>query len=181
VSAALCSLTPSQLQYIHLHVTLVTTHRPHFDPAFFGLSPGTIPPTTVLTASDPDASLQPAFFSANYQGKTSEHSIEYVVKIFSPAPLDDYCLNTLFGEEPTWVLRKEWDSYPALRPTSSYAPVEPIANFHYLAAMESWVSTMETQTLSAREAVGRVAAKWWGLGMGQCGGDGKGWDWTCWE
>lgn len=37
---------------------------------------------------------------------------------------------------------------------------------------------METQTISAREAVARVAHKWWGLGLGECE-DGDSWDWTC--
>lgn len=55
--------------------------------------------------------------------------------------------------------------------------------------MEPWISTMETQTLSARNAVGLLARSWWGVKMGSClAGEGiealgealeDGWDWTC--
>lgn len=38
---------------------------------------------------------------------------------------------------------------------------------------------METQTLSAREAVARVVDKWWGLGLGECRDGADAWDWTC--
>jgi hypothetical protein len=49
---------------------------------------------------------------------------------------------------------------------------------------------METQTLSARNAVGLLAKAWWGLEMGVCGPEARvkggpgeegegGWDWTC--
>jgi len=37
---------------------------------------------------------------------------------------------------------------------------------------------METQTLSAREAVARVVNRWWGLGLGECK-SGDAWDLTC--
>lgn len=41
------------------------------------------------------------------------------------------------------------------------------------------ISSMETQTLSAREAVARVVEDWWGMGLGECRGGGMAWDWTC--
>lgn len=40
---------------------------------------------------------------------------------------------------------------------------------------------METQTISAREAVARAVDDWWGLGMGDCRGGADAWDWTCEE
>jgi prenylcysteine oxidase/farnesylcysteine lyase len=40
---------------------------------------------------------------------------------------------------------------------------------------------METQTISGREAVGRVVKEWWDLGMGECRGGADSWDWTCEE
>lgn len=57
------------------------------------------------------------------------------------ASLDDEFIHSLIGEEPSWLYRKEWDSYPRLTPISSFAPVEPMKGFHYLGAMEPWVST----------------------------------------
>lgn len=38
---------------------------------------------------------------------------------------------------------------------------------------------METQTISAREAVAGVVQKWWGLGLGQCLEVAESWDMTC--
>ena len=40
---------------------------------------------------------------------------------------------------------------------------------------------METQTLSAREAVARQVETWWGLGLGECRGGADAWDWSCEE
>jgi prenylcysteine oxidase/farnesylcysteine lyase len=64
-----------------------------------------------------------------------------VVKIFSRQYIKDKILHDLIGEEPTWLLRKEWYSYPVLDTISSYAPVEPVKGVQYLAALEPWVST----------------------------------------
>jgi len=64
-----------------------------------------------------------------------------VVKIFSLRYLKDKIIQDIIGEEPTWLLRKEWDSYPVLKPVERYAPVEPIRGLQYLAALEPWVST----------------------------------------
>ena len=41
------------------------------------------------------------------------------------------------------------------------------------------MTSMETQTLSAREAVARVVEDWWGMGMGECRGGADAWDWSC--
>ena len=101
-------------------------------------------PTTILTTSHSAKERGvplPPFQSITYHGETYPGSGEWVVKIFSLAPIDDYELNVIFGARPTWVRRKIFRSYPALRPTSSYPPVEPVKGLHYLAAMEPWVST----------------------------------------
>lgn len=83
----------------------------------------------------------PRFQSISWHGETIKGSGEYVVKVFSLTYLNDEFLEELIGEKPSWVLRKEWDSYPKLRPIRTYAPVEPYKGFHYLAALEPWVST----------------------------------------
>jgi prenylcysteine oxidase/farnesylcysteine lyase len=78
-----------------------------------------------------------------------------------------------------------------LPPTTVFPPITPLEGqpFFLLSAMEPWISTMETQTLSARNAVGLLARAWWGVRMGSClAGEGvqargevleDGWDWTC--
>lgn len=182
-------------RYARLHITLLATSRLTVHPSFFGLPNDTTIPQTILTSgltartrrdTSPDADAYPAppFQSISWHGETLPGSGEYIVKIFSKTLLSDDFLRSLLDEEPTWVLRKEWDAYPALSPLTTYPPVEPVSGVQYLAALEPWVSTMETQTLSAREAVARVVQRWWGLEYGECeGADGQqdtdAWDWSC--
>ncbi|WVR03358.1 hypothetical protein IAU60_000349 [Kwoniella sp. DSM 27419] len=176
---------PAQ-KYVRLHVTYITTTKPHPDPAFFGLPAGSFVPNAVLTtgsgprgaASGAASVPPPRFHSITWHGPVQPGADEYAVKIFSLTRLSDRFLREMLGEEPGWLLRKEWDSYPELKPISAYAPVEPMKGLHYLAAQEAWVSTMDTQTVSGREAVARTVYDWWGLGMGDCSG-GESWDWTC--
>lgn len=172
------------VEYVKLHVTLATTARKTPNPLYFGLSEGTILPTTILTTSTTsraNGTPLPSVQSISWHGETYPGSSEYVVKIFSKEILSDDTLTLILGEEATWVKRKEWYSYPALRPLTTYPPVEPLKGLQYLAALEPWVSTMETQTLSAREGVARVVSEWWGLGYGECKGGADAWDWSCEE
>jgi prenylcysteine oxidase/farnesylcysteine lyase len=148
--------TIPEQKYVRLHVTLLVTSKQRPEAAFFGqgVKEGTVLPNTILTsgydarahrnatsayASGDDG--RPSFQSISWHGETTPGSGEYVVKIFSLSSLSDEYLYTLIDEEPRWVLRKEWDSYPKLGPIKSYAPVEPYRGFHYLAALEPWVST----------------------------------------
>ncbi|WVQ76257.1 hypothetical protein IAR50_005922 [Cryptococcus sp. DSM 104548] len=172
--------------YVRLHVTYITTTKPHPDPSFFGLPEGTVIPSTILTSAHPPArgSLKssplppPRFQSITWHGPIFPGSSEFAVKIFSLTRLSDRFLRQMLGEEPGWLLRKEWDSYPRMVPVSGYPAMELTEGVQYLGGMERWVSTMETQTISAREAVGRVVDQWWGLGLGECE-NGDSWDWTC--
>lgn len=172
------------IPYVRLHVTYLTTTQKHPAPSFFGLPSESTIPTTILTSAHPPRSPNapslppPKFQSITWHGESFPGSNEYAVKIISLTRLSDRFLKGILGDEPTWVKRKEWDSYPKMEPFAGYAPVKLTEGVEYLAGMERWVSTMETQTVSAREAVARVAQKWWGLGLGECE-NGDSWDWTC--
>lgn len=163
----------------------MTTTRPYPHPSFFSLRNNTVLPSTILTSAmtsqqnRQDPTPPPMFQSISWSGETYPGSGEWVVKIFSKSFLNDRILRSIADETPGWVLRKEWDAYPVLKPLSHYPPVEPVKGVQYLAALEPWVSTMETQTLSAREAVARVVDDWWGLGYGECEGGADAWDWSC--
>lgn len=145
-SACVCHCRPVKLTstgskqpYVHLHVTYLTTSRQSPDHRFFDLPERTKVPNTILTSS---SALAAEFNSITWHGETRAGSGEYAVKIFSMQRLsEDFLYRLLGGEVPSWVLRKEWDSYPALGPISAFAPVEPIKGFHYLGAMEPWIST----------------------------------------
>lgn len=132
-------------KYVRLHVTLLTTTRSTPLPSFFGLPDTAVVPSTVLTTSytahTKAATPPPKFQSITWHGETYQGSGEHVVKIFSLHYLNEEFLTDLIGEEPGWLLRKEWDSYPELRPVSSFPPVEPVEGVQYLGALEPWVST----------------------------------------
>nr|XP_019048632.1 hypothetical protein I302_02404 [Kwoniella bestiolae CBS 10118]OCF27562.1 hypothetical protein I302_02404 [Kwoniella bestiolae CBS 10118] len=169
---------PAQ-QYVRLHVTYLTTTKSRPQASLFGLNETDYVPRSIMTSaltSRKNGTTPSNFESIAWHAETPAG--EYPVKVFSLARLTDQFINDLIGETPSWLVRKEWDAYPLLSPIGSYAPVEPIKGLHYLAAQEAWVSTMDTQTVSGREAVARLVNEWWGLGQGDCA-SGDDWDWTC--
>lgn len=176
----------ARVQYVRLFVTLFSTSRPSALPSFFGLPEGTEIPSTVLTTGYTSRHSAapyppPSFHSISWHGETAPGSGEHVVKVFSLTEFPDHLIRAVIGEEPGWIYRKRWESYPYLVPRSEYPPVEPLKGLQYLAALEPWISTMETQTLSAREAVARTVEDWWNLGYGDCKGGADAWDWSCEE
>ena len=50
------------------------------------------------------------------------------------------------------IYRHLWDAYPVLNPTSCWPPFVPQEGFVYVNAMESMVSCMETEIISAKNA-----------------------------
>jgi prenylcysteine oxidase/farnesylcysteine lyase len=113
----LSSLIPPQA-YIHLHVTLLTTTAPTPKPEYFGYTPGSKVPTTILTTFDGVRrdGKAPEFNSLTYHGqaKTAKNEThdtqemgEWVVKIFSMERISDEWLADVFENQVGWVLRKE--------------------------------------------------------------------------
>ena len=133
-------------------------------------------------AEPPHSSKQPIkkpnleFFSLNYLRSIeppsssfahSDKQKEYVVKIFSSKPVSDELISRLFGlSTVSWIHRHEWDSYPYLTPvvapTARFPHIEVDENLFYPNAMENLVSTMETSTVAAKNAVGLLLKNWFG-------------------
>lgn len=149
--------------YVHLHVTLLSTPSPTPNATYFGLGAGKAP-TEMLTTYQgvrQGTTEEPEFNSMTYHGKvqraTGENwegadGDEWVVKIFSKKRISDEWLANMFGKVG-WVLRKEWDAYPVLPPTTSFPPVKLAKGLYYVNAFEPFISTMETETISARNIV----------------------------
>jgi len=78
---------------------------------------------------------------------------EWVVKIFSMAPVSDEWLAHMFQGQVGWVLRKEWDSYPVLPPTTTFPSIKLDRGLFYVNAFEPFISTMETETIASRNIV----------------------------
>jgi len=161
--ADLSSLIPPQ-PYIHLHVTLLTTTAATPNPEYFGYKSGSWAPTTVLTSFDGArrGGHAPEFNSLTYHGPATfaknethdkQETNEWVVKIFSMERISDEWLLSMFQNEVGWVLRKEWDSYPVLPPTTEFPPVKLDDGLFYVNAFEPFISAMETETLASRNVV----------------------------
>ncbi|KAG5646044.1 hypothetical protein DXG03_004467 [Asterophora parasitica] len=150
--SSLSSSIPEQ-PYVRLHVTLLATTSPSPDPAYFGLSPGSVLPNMTLTTYEGvrKGRKEPEFSSLSYHGLIRDG--EWAVKIFSRERLSDEWLNKVFLDQVGWVYRKEWDAYPKLIPTSTFPPVRLDRAFYYVNAFEPFISTMETETIASRNVV----------------------------
>ncbi|TFK57561.1 FAD/NAD(P)-binding domain-containing protein [Heliocybe sulcata] len=154
------SLQISKQPYVHLHVTLLTTTAPHPAPAYFGFKDTARVPTTILTTYEgvrAGVAKEPEFNSLTYHGLVDETvpdgEREWVVKVFSKERLEDEWLAEMFEGQVGWVYRKEWDAYPELPPTTRFPPIKLEKGLYYVNAFEPFISTMETETISARNIV----------------------------
>ncbi|KAF7339982.1 Prenylcysteine lyase [Mycena venus] len=146
------SRIPTQ-PYVHLHVTLLTTTQPSIPPQSFSLPASTKIPAMLLTTFEGarNGGKEPEFNSMSYHGLISEG--EWVVKIFSKKRMSNKWLSKMFDGKVGWVLRKEWDAYPVLPPTSSFPEVKLAPGLYYVNSFEPFISTMETETLASRNVV----------------------------
>ncbi|KAJ3507454.1 hypothetical protein NLJ89_g6296 [Agrocybe chaxingu] len=94
---------------------------------------------------------KPEFNSISYHGLIRDG--EWAVKIFSDHALTDEWLSEMFQGQVGWVLRKEWDAYPKVPPTSTFPPVKLDRGLYYVNAFEPFISTMETETVASRNVV----------------------------
>ncbi|KAG8731551.1 hypothetical protein FRC11_003763, partial [Ceratobasidium sp. 423] len=159
-----------KVNYLHLHVTLLTTTTPSLLPTYFKVDNSSALPGTVLTTAEYGS--KPQFNSIRYQAKIERNGkTEYVVKIFSPGEISDDTLATLFGKGSIgWVFRKEWDAYPYYPPRSDFPPIKLDKGLYYVNSMEGLFSTMETETISSRNVVDLLSTEL--LGSGLCGPEG---------
>ena len=186
---------PQSIDYVSLHVTLFTT--PHtLSPSFFGIPPDqskSVPSTilTTLSADTNSSSSEPhKFFSistlrvidpgSGVGGETI--SLQYLYKIFSPAPLTGTFLSQLFGfgssytnttvsdpisdipkEHITWAHEKRWHSYPYEIPRNLFEFIRldgwrgSAKGIWYTSGIESFISTMETSALSGMNVAKLIA------------------------
>ncbi|KAI0635392.1 Prenylcysteine lyase-domain-containing protein [Trametes polyzona] len=163
-SASLAAV-PEQ-PYVHLHVTLLSTSSPSPNATYFNLGSSVKAPTTLLTTYEgvrTRGGPEPEFNSLTYHGllrdregelrKNASGDKEWIVKIFSKERVEDKWLEQLFEGKVGWVLRKEWDAYPVLPPTTEFPPVKLAEGLYYVNAFEPLISTMETETIAARNVV----------------------------
>lgn len=150
-------------EYHTVHVTLVAGH---VNPTYFKKEIQNLP-TFIITTGYP---LVQHF--ENNQATFQTFSVhrflengENVIKIFSSKIMTDQDLEPLFLNS-SWVYRKEWLAFPELSPVSTFphfvlkAEQEDQSGIIYTGAFENFISTMETQTVSGKNAARLIYNKW---------------------
>lgn len=170
--------TPDVIPYVTLHVTLFSSSL-RLDPTVFGLAAGTKTPAVILTtlnatenadetvrrATGPASAGSAGFFSVSTLRTTERpEGKEYIYKVFSPSEFTDADINRIIGATEdtavTWKLRKEWLSYPYEYPRVTFEESKLAENLWYTAGMESFISTMETNSLMGKNIAKLVVEEW---------------------
>lgn len=154
---------PPPQPYVRLHVTLLTTPSSSPNPARFNANDSRVP-TYIMTSYNgvrQHVSPDPDFVAMAFHGQLKNadgelyqgvYGEEHIVKIFSRQRLADEWLEDMFGNVG-WLMRKEWDAYPVLTPTTTFPSIKLARGLYYVNAFEPLISTMETETVAARNAV----------------------------
>lgn len=142
----------AQRAYQTTHVTFV---RGRLNTEYFGLGPDDTAPTQVMTRENPDIPFSTLATMGSADGDRT------VYKLFSRERLDDGVLDALFIDRAE-TERLAWQAYPVLSPDIKWPPFRLAPRMYYVNAMESPVSTMETEAMGARNVVNLLA-----LDMGQ--------------
>ncbi|KAI0035817.1 FAD/NAD-P-binding domain-containing protein [Vararia minispora EC-137] len=155
--------------YKRVHVTLLTTTSPSFNTAYLGAQNVITPPTSVfITLNATRRPGGPVFNSlqrlAVLNGTGKGGKDESLVKIFSDEVLSDAFLDELVGERG-WTFKHTWDAFPILTPATSFPPVHVAKGLYYVNALEPVVSTMETETIAARNVVDLLLSEQFASGI----------------
>lgn len=125
------------------HRTLVSGR---LKPGYFGLPSLQTMPRLVMTMERPEI----PFSSLGVVGSTEEGQAIY--SMFSREAPDEALLNSLFAERRE-TIRICWRAYPVLEPMPDWPPFQLGPALYYINAMESAVSTMETEAIGSRNVV----------------------------
>ena len=126
------------------HVTLVVGH---LNPTYFGGKSASDLPSFIMTTENsaiPFSSLE------NIGGKDDPQHTIY--KLFSRELISDELLSALFTERQQ-TERRHWQAYPVLKPMPEWPPFQLGRGLYYVNALESAVSTMETEAMASRNVV----------------------------
>lgn len=129
--------------YQTVHVTFVAGRA---NPAYFGLQPGQPVPGLILTRERPEIPF------VAMGARRAADGQETIYKLFSREALDDALLDAMFTRRAETV-RLVWQAYPVLNPAPVWPPFRLAPGLYYVNAMESAVSTMETEAIAARNVV----------------------------
>jgi prenylcysteine oxidase/farnesylcysteine lyase len=119
-------------------------------PGYFGLSPESHVPDTVLTLES-DAI---PFSSLGLVGASPAGTPIY--KLFSREPAQESLLDEVFSSRGA-VEQIRWEAYPVLCPSRDLPPFRLADGLYWVNSMEFAVSTMETEAVAARNVANLVS------------------------
>ena len=175
--------TPEEIEYVRLHVTLFTSPL-LLSPKYFNYDKEKVP-DMILTTLPEDADLKTKdvgktrFWSVNILRKTTRvlpdgtSKEEYLYKVFSPVEWTDEMIVEMMGltgqdlEEKgkdilSWTYRHIWHSYPVEKPRSTFDDHLLGKSIYHTGNMEAFISTMETNALSGKNAAANLVQEWTG-------------------
>ncbi|KAG8924764.1 hypothetical protein FRC02_010206, partial [Tulasnella sp. 418] len=163
-----CSPSFSPTPYVDLFVTFVSTTSRYPQTSFFGLNSTSLGFTSVLTSAETARTSQrppPDFLSIGNWGTVVRNgTTEYIYKTLSLDYKSDQWLQKVYGPIG-WVYRKPWKAFPVFNPRTTYPKVKPDDGLLYVNSLEPWLSSMETQTVSGRNAADILLKEVYGVGI----------------
>ncbi|MDP4106150.1 MAG: FAD-dependent oxidoreductase [Bacillota bacterium] len=128
-------------------VTNVTYVFGKLNPNYFGLAKAEQIPANILTQENENIP-----FSSIELCKENKVSGQNIYRIFSRHKLAEDLLNKLFIERSE-TKSLVWDAYPVLTPTAAWPSFVLEEGIYYVNAMESAISTMETEVMGSKNVV----------------------------
>jgi prenylcysteine oxidase/farnesylcysteine lyase len=124
-------------------------------------------------------SARPTFTASLYptpgiNPESSPLRLEYIYKIFSPAPVNATFLSHILGQDVSnkeaehgdvngtvsWIHHKLWYSYPREYPRVTFEEIKLDDGLWYTSGIESFISTMETSALSGKNVARLIKDEW---------------------
>jgi prenylcysteine oxidase/farnesylcysteine lyase len=139
---------PSRCSSRPFQVTHATFVAGDLNAKFFGAQSTAELPGTILTTENPRL-----WYSSIGKIGASPTKRQPIYKVFSREALTDEQIAELFAK-PSEVERIAWRAYPVLEPSQQWPSFRLGRRLYYTNAMESAVSTMETEAVAARNVVG---------------------------
>lgn len=133
------------------HVTHTTFVAGRLRAGAFGLPERDEVPELLLTRERPDI----PFSAIGLLGPAAGDG-RSIYKVFSRQPLDEALLDRIFADRAE-TTRLVWEAYPVLNPAPASPPFRLAHGLYYANAMESAVSTLETEAMAARNVVNLLA------------------------
>ncbi|KAK9719629.1 hypothetical protein K7432_004650 [Basidiobolus ranarum] len=143
------------VEYSQVQVTHVTGQ---LNPSYFNVTEASLPSNIYTTINEGKKTPFNSLYKiANYQPKKGI----YMYHLHSTGKLDQSTISRIFSEKRETNVKVVWNAYPRMstRDVQQKFPVELSSGLYYLNTMEPFISTMETETISAKNIARLIARR----------------------